>query len=172
MIEIRLNIKPLPKERPRATKTGHIYTPKKTADYERAIAKLVRHLPAQLGALEVEAKFVLKPPVKTPKSITGRFMKASSRGDLDNYVKALLDGCQSGGVIPNDSAVTRIIAEKVYGAPDERPHILLKIKPLGDLVLLADNTDAHAENDDEERHSIMRARAGDRLKNYIDQYKV
>tara|TARA_Y100000592_G_C5479627_1_gene324504 strand:- start:4672 stop:4863 length:192 start_codon:yes stop_codon:yes gene_type:complete len=63
-------------------------------------------------------------------------MKAGSRGDLDNYVKALLDGCQRGGVIPNDAAVTEIKATKVYAAADESPHVILRLRSLGELVIV------------------------------------
>lgn len=136
MHEIALMIVPVPKGRPRSTKTGRIYTPKKTADYERNIARLVSHLPALTGAISLEAQFVLKRPARTPKSISGRFIKAGSRGDLDNYVKALLDGCQRGGVVPNDAAVTEIKATKVYAAADESPHIILRLRSLGELVIV------------------------------------
>ena len=136
MIELRLDLVPVPKGRPRSTRTGRIYTPKKTADYERSVARLVSHLPALMGAISLEAEFVLKRPARTPKSQPSRFIKAGSRGDLDNYVKALLDGCQRGGVVPNDAAVTEIKATKVYAAADESPHIILRLRSLGELVIV------------------------------------
>ena len=136
MHEITLMITPVPKGRPRSTKTGRIYTPKKTADYERSIARLVSHLPAMTGAISLEAEFILKRPVRAPKSPPSRFIKAGSRGDLDNYVKALIDGCQRGGVVPNDAAVTEIKAIKVYAAIDEDPHIILRLRSLGEHVIV------------------------------------
>ena len=139
MFELRLDLAPVPKGRPRSTKTGRIYTPKKTADYERDISRLVGHLPALLGAISIEVEFVLKRPARTPKRQLSRFIKAGSRGDLDNYIKALLDGLQRGGVIPNDSAVTKILAAKVYTAIDEDPHVYLKLSSLGDLVIISNN---------------------------------
>ena len=135
MIELNLDIVPVPNQTPRPTKTGRVYTPRQTADYERSIARLVGHYPAQLGALALEVLFVLKRPVRTPKSLQGRFMKAGSRGDLDNYIKALLDGCQRGGLVPNDAAVTQINAQKVYCAADEEPHVELKLWSLGEQVI-------------------------------------
>ena len=136
MIELSLNIVPVPKQRPRSTKTGRVYTPRETADYERSIARLVGHYPAQLGALALDVSFLLKRPVRTPKSMQGRFMKAGSRGDLDNYIKSLLDGFQRGGLVPNDAAVTQINAKKVYCAIDEEPHIEFKLWSLGEQVIL------------------------------------
>ena len=159
MIKLRLDVTPVPKGRPRATKTGRIYTPKTTADYERRIARLVGHLPAQLGALGLRADFILKRPARTPKYITGRFMKAGSRGDIDNYIKALLDGCQRGGVVPNDAAVTEVHSTKVYAALGEEPHIELSIWPLGELVEMPCNDDHTADNSDEEGQ-IARAMSG------------
>jgi len=150
MIKLILNVEPVAKARPRATKTGRVYTPRKTADYERTIARLVGHLPAQLGALAMRATFILKRPTRTPKSITGRFMKAGSRGDIDNYIKALLDGCQRGGVVPNDAAVTEIYSKKVYAALGEEPHIELCIWSLGELTEFPCNDDLTANNSDEE----------------------
>lgn len=161
MIKLKLDVEPVPKARPRATKTGKVYTPKKTADYERSIARLVGHLPAQLGALGVRVNFILKRPAKTPKAITGRFMKAGSRGDIDNYIKALLDGCQRGGIVPNDAAVTEIYSRKVYAAPGEEPHIELSIWSLGELAEISNNDDLTANNSDEEEQ-IARARIGNR----------
>jgi Holliday junction resolvase RusA-like endonuclease len=127
MIDQHLSITPVPKGRPRATKTGRIYTPSKTADYERAISKMMSHHPAYLGPLALDVTFVLKRPVNTPKSKPHRFFKAGSRGDLDNYVKSLLDGLQRSGVVPNDAAVVQIVASKVYAAIDEASHIELKL---------------------------------------------
>lgn len=132
MIEISLEIQPVPKARPRATRTGRVYTPAKTAEYERSIAKLVSHHSALIGALALDVVFVLKRPRSRPKSKPHRFFKAGSRGDLDNYIKALLDGLQRGGVVPNDAAVVQIQAYKVYAALEELPHIELKLWSLGE----------------------------------------
>ncbi len=133
MFELRLDLVPVPKGRPRSTRAGVVYTPKKTSEYERAVAKLVSHLPAITGPVGMSAVFVLKRPVRTPKSMSGRFVKAGSRGDLDNYVKALLDGCQRGGVVPNDAAVVEFGSmKKVYAAADEEPHIELSLWPINE----------------------------------------
>ena len=34
------------------------------------------------------------------------------RGDLDNYIKLCLDGCQRAGIIPNDRLVVQVKAVK------------------------------------------------------------
>ena len=146
MHEITLMITPVPKGRPRARRNGIMYTPKKTADYERDIAKLLGHLPAIMGPIGMSATFVLKRPVKTPKSVTGRFIKAGSRGDLDNYIKALLDGCQRAGVVPNDAAVVELgVTRKVYAAQGEEPHIELKLWPIKEgMVTSSEEEDSNA----------------------------
>ena len=134
MIHMKMEIEPVAKSRPRSTRSGRIYTPAKTAEYERDIAKLTKHLPAILGPISVDVVFVLKRPKRTPKKQTGRFMKAGSRGDIDNYVKSLLDGCQRGGVIPNDAAVVKLSAMKIYAAADELPHIEMRIQEVDGAV--------------------------------------
>lgn len=148
MISFTLDLQPVPKGRPRATRTGRIYTPKTTAEYEASIAKMVSHHQALLGALSLEVTFILKRPASTPKSRSGRFLKAGSRGDLDNYVKSLLDGLQRGGVVPNDAAVVEIKANKVYAALDESPHIEVKLWSLGEMVEL---TASPLEDDEDEK---------------------
>lgn len=148
MISFILDLQPVPKGRPRATRTGRIYTPKTTAEYEASIAKMVGHHQALMGALSLEATFILKRPVSTPKSRSGRFLKAGSRGDLDNYVKSLLDGLQRGGVVPNDAAVVEIKASKVYAALGESPHIEVKLWSLGEMVEL---TASPLEGDEDEK---------------------
>jgi hypothetical protein len=49
---------------------------------------------------------------------------------------------QRGGVVLNDAAVTEIKAAKVYTAIDEQPHINLKLKSLGELVIISSDEGA------------------------------
>lgn len=134
MIQMTLDLTPVPKARPRVTRSGKVYTPSKTSEYEKGIAKMTSRQPALLGALELDVTFVLKRPSNTPRSKPDRFIKAGSRGDLDNYIKAFLDGLQQSGVVPNDAAVVRISASKVYAALEESPHIEFKLWSLGDEI--------------------------------------
>ena len=133
MIKMKLDVCPVPKGRPRMTKAGTTYTPKRTREFEQAISVLVRGVSALLGALTLDVTFVLRRPKSAPKSQTGRYFKAGSRGDLDNYIKSFMDGLQRGGVIPNDAAVVKVRACKVYAALNESPHIEFKLSSIGEV---------------------------------------
>ena len=90
---------PMPKERPRVnTRTGHVYTPKKTAQWEKTIRQQLVSPPNFQGHVEVYLHFHLEEK---------RFKKI----DLDNLVKAALDAC-NGFLYKDDSQVIRIDAIK------------------------------------------------------------
>lgn len=108
------------KQRPRAGKSGHFYTPKQTIEYEQTIRDLAR-------------VFYDEPPVAFPVTlivdITHTIPKSwpaykrqialdqlifPSRGDLDNKVKAISDGL-NGIVFLDDSQICRLVANMKYG---------------------------------------------------------
>ena len=50
----QFNLKPFPKERPRATRAGVMYTPRKTRDYEKQILELFKEqFPPLISRLRV-----------------------------------------------------------------------------------------------------------------------
>ena len=117
---------PVPKERPRArvryTATGsvpQIYTPKKTADWEATVEQHVRRAhrlaPPLTGRLIASATFWLPRPKKPIDTYP-----ITARADLDNLVKALLDGAQRAEAFANDGLITDMTAAKRY-ADDEHP---------------------------------------------------
>lgn len=114
--------KPVPKGRPRVVGRGrnrHAYTPKKTLDWESAIRSAAR-----------EAANGVSFPQGMPLSVTVRMtvgglsvrVEASpflySRGDGDNYLKAVLDGLQDRkyerGIMRDDRQVAEL---HFYGRP-------------------------------------------------------
>lgn len=97
--------KPAPKQRPRVGKNGHVYTPRATREYERQVAWAAKAagLRPLAGPIEVQAAFCF----------AGR-----PTGDLDNYVKALLDGLK-GIAYADDSQVVKLAAEVRACAPGE-----------------------------------------------------
>lgn len=147
MIHMKLDLCPVPKGRPRMTKAGTTYTPKRTREFEQAISTLVKDASALLGALILDVTFILKRPKSAPKSQLGRYFRAGSRGDLDNYIKALMDGLQRGGVIPNDAAVVRVSACKAYAAPDESPHIEFRLRSIGEISAYEEECYIHAREE-------------------------
>lgn len=118
MLKINFPIEPVPKGRPRFTRTGHAYTPAKTRKFEKEIKYLAQikwNRSPITGPISVELVFVMKRPNK-PK-------KEYPRGDLDNFCKAVLDSCN--GVIWNDdSQIVSICVYKKYGTT---PNIELEV---------------------------------------------
>ena len=70
---------PVAKQRPRRAANGHWYTPKRTVDYEQAVA------------WEAKAAGVKLDPKKRY-TVRIRFHLSTRRSDLDNLTKSILDG--------------------------------------------------------------------------------
>jgi len=88
---------PIPKARPRLGR-GRVYTPARTRDYQRAIwaSALAAGLRASREPISVSLVFHLPSP---------------GRCDLDNLIKAVLDGLK-GAAYHDDRQVVRLTAEK------------------------------------------------------------
>lgn len=112
----------LSKERPRTGKGGHVYTPKRTQEYEKA----VRH--TAISQLE-EGHVVPTGPVKLvveifdevpmswkPKERALALMSEiyPQRGDLDNRVKAIEDAL-NGVYYVDDKQIVKLQASMEYG---------------------------------------------------------
>jgi Holliday junction resolvase RusA-like endonuclease len=107
-----------------------LYTPKETAVWEAHVAEVAR---AQLLGVEVEGedfvlpvdevrvlanlRFNLDKPVSYPK----RVVHATKKPDLDNLVKAVLDGLVQGRVLADDNCITDMMVSKRYSHPLEHP---------------------------------------------------
>lgn len=124
MIQFFVPGKPVGKGRPRFTRTGHTYTPGKTRAYEAAVAWECRK--AMEGKLpsvhpqRVSVEVMVKPPkswskAKTKNALGG--LIAPGRPDIDNYLKAVLDGC-NGVAFLDDSQVVAVYATKRYAETD------------------------------------------------------
>lgn len=89
--------KPAPKQRPRVGKNGRVYTPRITRDYELKVAWSAKAAGLQplAGPVEVRVAF---------------YFAARPPGDLDNYLKALLDGMK-GIAYDDDGQVVKLAAE-------------------------------------------------------------
>ena len=71
--------------------------------------------------VRLEITFVCKKPKKPANSYP--------KGDVDNYVKAIMDSVQGHGFIKDDRQVVTLWAQKRYQEPDEEPHIQLTFYP-------------------------------------------
>lgn len=107
IVEFELNTRAVSKGRPRFTKTGRTYTDAKTAAYEQKVATACRA--AMTGA-----------PIWRDVEVWALFEQTDARRmDLDNALKALLDGMQ-GACLVNDRQVVAIRARTVLRANIDR----------------------------------------------------
>ncbi|QGH73519.1 MAG: endodeoxyribonuclease [Podoviridae sp. ctDWo9] len=105
--------RPLAKERPRVTRYGRAYTPKRTKAYEKEIAK------AYTGPFFDES-YVLSVAIVCDISgskitVTGTKKpghKHRLKGDVDNYAKSILDGL-NGVAWVDDSQIVSVTVRKV-----------------------------------------------------------
>jgi Holliday junction resolvase RusA-like endonuclease len=130
---------PVPKGRPRMTKRGHVFTPKKTVSYERSIA-----LAAQAAKSKLAGGQLFDGPVMVtihchfgmPKSWSRKRKEAMlyephiQLPDLDNLVKSVLDGLnQTFGIWDDDKQVAAVTATKHWS---EESSVLVRIEKVND----------------------------------------
>lgn len=127
-----VKMNPVAKGRPRFTrKLGRTYTPKKTKDATQQIADVLsaerqdtieKHLP-----VAVYLRFMCKRPKALKKG--DRILK-TTKPDIDNYIKLVLDACNDAKVWHDDSQVVEILAQKWYCADYQEPEIQIQISRL------------------------------------------
>lgn len=138
-MNIRIPGIPIGKGRPRAFRMGssvRLYTPKATAMWERVIAT---HAKAAMGyrdplegAISLDITFALPIPESWSKRRKAAPGEHISRPDLDNLLKAVLDGF-NGIVFRDDSQITQLHANKVYA---EEPGVFVMVERVeGELFL-------------------------------------
>lgn len=113
MIHLSIDIKPIPKARPRFTRNGHTYTPATTLKFEshiRQFAKARTTRPLE-GALEVDLKFNFL------KAKTSKLTAHTKRPDLDNLIKGVLDALNGVGFV-DDAQIVKLTAEKNFSDRD------------------------------------------------------
>lgn len=108
------------KERPRVGKSGHMYTPKRTQDFERSIARACPLPQPVTYPVKISVSIVETPPKTWPvekRQLALAGLILPTRGDLDNQVKAITDGL-NGVAYLDDVQISRIDAERRYGPVD------------------------------------------------------
>jgi Holliday junction resolvase RusA-like endonuclease len=108
--EFRIERRPKAKGRPRATKTGHVYTDKSTREYETAVAEAYQSSngPRFDGPVQITLNVYSNYADVTIESIDN---ESKLRGDLDNYIKSILDGLNKVAYL-DDKQVYAIKANK------------------------------------------------------------
>lgn len=136
-LEFTVPGEPVAKARPRMTKSGHTYTPKKTVVYENEVRQ------ACLSAMKDRnvAQWSEKQPLmvfitakfKLPKSATKKDKQAVreyrkypvKKPDADNVAKAICDAI-NGIAYSDDSQVVYLSVKKFYTL--EEPRVIVKIR--------------------------------------------
>jgi len=85
LLRFRIDGRAVPKGRPRMTKTGGVYTPKTTVDYEKIVAAAWND---NYGMLALNGKLRVTINVHTDRH---------AKQDVDNLAKSILDGMQRAG---------------------------------------------------------------------------
>ena len=114
MYSIEINTRPVPKQRPRLSKFT-VYTPKKTADYEKLIAYEWKRRYKDLilkGAVKLDLVFVFK------KAKTCKKTLHTQRPDIDNLQKSILDGLNKVAFV-DDCQVVELNSKKVFSDVDK-----------------------------------------------------
>ena len=119
--EIFFPFEPVPKGRPKFTRTGHAYTPEKTKKYEKVIREYYQENTSDYydTAIQISLIFYMPIPKSTTKKqrllIESGYVKFTKKPDLDNMIKAVTDAIL-GVAYEDDSLITKINAEKRYTA--------------------------------------------------------
>jgi Holliday junction resolvase RusA-like endonuclease len=122
--EVRFTIpgKAVAKGRPRATRSGRMFTPAKTANAEAFIRHLAHDAmqgrPPLIGPVQMTIEVAAPVPASWPKrkqaaALSGAIMP-TARPDLDNLCKLVSDAL-NGICFADDSQVVRLLATKTYG---------------------------------------------------------
>lgn len=121
-IELFFPFEPKPKGRPRMTKRGRAYTPKKTHDYEKLIRDYYKENTTDYFDCAIRVRLVFYMPI--PKSVSkkkqtlmenGEIKCTTHTGDVDNLAKAVLDSL-NGVAYEDDCLITQLHIKKKYGS--------------------------------------------------------
>ena len=128
---------PIGKGRPRATTMGshvRLYTPKRTADWERSSALIMKNewRSAPLDCVcRVDVVAVFPRPKRLMRKKDPQYrVWHSSKPDIDNVCKSALDSMVMAGIIRDDTQVVILTAKSVYAAKDEGPCVELKLSAI------------------------------------------
>ena len=123
-------ITPVAKGRPRKTKSGHMYTPQKTRDYETQLAFLVKRLfrtPLE-GPLILRVNFYLpRPKYMDAKKYSRGAIPHDKKPDTSNLLKAFEDAL-NGIAWKDDSQIYKVEAGKYYAGMGVEPFVSFEVE--------------------------------------------
>lgn len=101
MYRIIIPGRPVPKGRPRFSKTGHAYTPQRTREYEELVGWKVRE--------------IMKEPLQGNVALHIRvYVKRNVFPDIDNIAKSCMDG-MNGIAYKDDKQVSYLTIQRLKG---------------------------------------------------------
>lgn len=115
--------RPVPKGRPRFTRSGRAYTPRRTREYERKIADHALVARNTQRQWPTDARYHVL--------VTAHVLTERSHGDVDNYAKAALDGCNGVLWLDDRQVVSCVSRREVGGRGREGLTIDVAIDALG-----------------------------------------
>lgn len=113
------------KQRPRMTRSGHVYTPNQTVTYEKQIKDCYKKQCGEFLEGEVKADIVAyykvpkSYPKKRQKIIEDNLEYPMKKPDLDNVAKVVLDSL-NGVAYKDDAQVIELNMKKRYTFDEER----------------------------------------------------
>lgn len=117
------------KGRPRFTRAGHTYTPKRTRDYEKLVRDSLKLQKAELMEepllmkVDIYKGYLKSWTIKQREQAESGELQPFRRPDVDNYVKSILDGAD-GILYKDDAQIIRLEVEKHY---DKEPRVEIQI---------------------------------------------
>lgn len=124
---------PVSKGRPRMTKSGHVYTPQRTVDYERWVQTLFH---AEYGSPKLEGPILLQLdlyfgiPKSRSKGTRERMRQGlerpCKRPDIDNCMKTMCDAL-NGIAYKDDSQIVAAVIQKFWA---DEPRAVVTIEEL------------------------------------------
>ena len=125
---------PHAKQRPRLGRRGRTYTPQASKVYEQSVAWHAKALAPKAmfapAGVPVRVDILAQYPrpkrlQKAPDTMLPKCVR--THGDLDNHIKAVLDGLNHAGIWVDDGQVQCIRAEAVYAPPGTRPSSFITV---------------------------------------------
>lgn len=111
--QLRISGKAVPKGRPRFTRTGRVYTPKTTADWEKHV---------RATWIEQQGSTRLTGPLSAYIYIMGDH---TAKKDVDNMAKSILDGLNK-VAYDDDSQVMRLMVSKIPAIKTDQVLVVLR----------------------------------------------
>lgn len=119
-VEVKVDLAPVPASRPRVSNWGTYYT----GPYKRWRADADATIPEAASPMQGNLQVTLDLVAVKPKTTK----RDNPRGDIDNYIKAVLDALTKKGYWNDDDQIIHIYAHKRWPTPTEAPHFRVVIE--------------------------------------------